>query len=254
MRGNTAILIGLLTSLGFAQGGGNHWDESQPMTAAIQARVLQTLCAGKIDVKLQSCAPRASLNANFPLLTLGLNRLTGPFTAAGAKETIVNWSYLSDPGTETQFGGTGLLDANLKLKFVQPTWLEDCAKFRRSDGRDLLVCDRVGSGQGFEEETVSAVEILPSKTLETELVSLVSNVGACSDPAKEFELNALQKRDLNGDGRPDLRLIVTAKRAPNPNCDVDMKKVAQKSFTLSFFFDGKRLKPDAASARTIAGF
>lgn len=184
--------------------------------------------------------------------------LTGSFTHAGAKEVLAEF-FGCEPHA-ANFGGTLILDqSGSKPKRVQ--WVAGTIGLIRAyavaGGRDLVLSQGGYTGQGESTGWVSTYDFAKPDSAVQTLLTVEDDTGnACtSGVVKVGYVSGLEFPDLNGDGKPDLRVTVKAGKAKVPakfrgHCELDFKPPEVPSYTFDFIFMGRtfRVTPSTAAA------
>jgi hypothetical protein len=185
--------------------------------------------------------------------------LTGAFTRAGSKEVLAEF-FGCEPHVYN-FGGTLILDqAGPTLKRVRwvPGPIGLVRTYRLTSGRDLVLSQGGYTGQGISTGWVSTYDFAKREPEVQTLVSIEDESGnACqAERIKTGYISKLEFPDLNGDGKPDLRVTVRSGVAKVParyrvNCDEDFKPPEPPAYTIDFLFDGKSFHVAPSSAATL---
>ncbi len=235
---------------------------SSPTRALTQAEVkavLSSVCDGKIDASKGTCFPKKSFYSQIErdpksLFRLDQKALRGSFSKAGATQVVASGDFLDADGVVERFTASlsVLLENNKVLRTSQDGGSSTCLVFARQDKRDGLICTTQSFGQGNLETFIDWRDLgVGAKTLD--LLYVVDNTaGGCGNPATTFTIGKLERKDTNNDQFADLMINLEYKTAPNPNCDVDWKKVTGTNFALVFLWDGKTFKPDAKTSKVIS--
>jgi hypothetical protein len=177
-------------------------------------------------------------------------------------ETLAIMDVSGCESHSTNWGGTVLLRwlGLTKWQFVRydsGRRTNDCLKFSGRDGLDRLVCQNGWSGQGLRTQGVTLENFAPGKD-GIDLVRAASNSGQCFDAKYfDFEIRSVLARDVNRDGRKDLRLEVQERHFDAPQdwtCSDDVPWVTSKLHRLEFVFDGLRFVPSKRTAALVAYF
>jgi hypothetical protein len=185
--------------------------------------------------------------------------LSGSFTRPGAKEVLAEF-YGCEPHAYN-FGGTLILDqSGPKLKRVR--WVGGIIGLVRAypstSGRDLVLSEGGYTGQGVSTGWVSTYNFSKSEPAEQTLLSVEDNSGnfCTSEQISIGYISKLEFPDLNGDGTPDLRVVVKSGMAQIPkrfqgHCDEDFKAPDAPSYTIEFLFDGNAFHVTPATAAAL---
>jgi hypothetical protein len=176
-------------------------------------------------------------------------------------ETLAIMDVSGCESHSTNWGGTVLLRwlGLTKWQFVRydsGRRTNDCLKFAGRDGLDRLVCQNGWSGQGLRTQGVTLEDFAGQNSID--LVRAASNSGQCFDAKYfDFEIRSVLARDLNRDGRKDLRLEVLERHFDAPknwNCGDDVPWTSSKLHRLEFVFDGLQFVPSKHTAALVAYF
>jgi hypothetical protein len=176
-------------------------------------------------------------------------------------ETLAIMDVSGCESHSTNWGGTVLLRwlGLTKWQFVRydsGRRTNDCLKFSARDGLDRLVCQNGWSGQGLRTQGVTLENFVGQNSID--LVRAASNSGQCFDAKYfDFEILSVLARDVNRDGRKDLRLEVQERHFDAPKnwtCGDDVPWMTSKLHSLEFVFDGLRFVPSKSTAALVAYF
>ena len=228
------------------------------------AELLAVICAGsRIKTENSSCSPCPEKVGDGNTDAMKLETvLYGHFLNAKETNAIIDVSGCEPHANN--YGGTLVLrwKGLTRWQFVRyeaGARSNDCLKYAarvgRDQGRDLRVCRQYYSQMGFTVETFGLFDDTlepPQQTYSNrDLVTMTSNSGQCSDPKlNEFEVLGVERRNLNRDGRLDLRLRVSERHAQlskGAECNETPVWGAVKTLTLEFLFDGATFKATPAT-------
>jgi hypothetical protein len=185
--------------------------------------------------------------------------LTGSFTRAGAKEVLAEF-FGCEPHADN-FGGTLILDqSGPKLKCIK--WVPGTVGLVRVSpvvgGRDLVLSQGGYTGQGESTGWVSTYDFTKPDATEQTLLTIEDDSGnACmAAEVKIGYISGLEFPDLNGDGKPDLRVHLKAGKVTVPakfrgHCELDFKPPAPATYTIDFVFTGNAFKVTPSTAATL---
>jgi hypothetical protein len=228
------------------------------VTQAEVKAVMNALCESQMDTAKRTCFPKKGFYSQTPRtdksrLMVEVFGIAGAFTKANSTQVVASAWFMDADGSQERFvAGVSLILENGKvLRQVQDGGSTTCQAFAKGNGTDGLVCQSEAMGQGNVETNVYWNDI-GTGAKPQDLLYLVDNTGGCADPTKIVEPGKLERKDMNADKRADLVIAVNYATVPNPNCDVEPKKIAKKTANLVFLWDGKALKPNTATAKLIA--
>lgn len=192
--------------------------------------------------------------------------IPGVFTAAGRTETLVD--LYGCEGHAAANGGTALLRKEKgtwrRISYSSGLRTGACLTLRRTDGTDLLVSQGGDVAQGYVLGIVHAYRFNQRGTLANEgdrLASSMDTLGACPQDgtAVAMDIRSLQARDMNGDGKKDVVMELSAafarvqKKEDDPCLsDEDQKKYLKpKKYQLIYLFDGNSLTPSPETGKAL---
>ena len=236
--------------------------------------ILRTVCPGQIKkVELKSgtdygCGGCPSLtsfagadpsNGKDPDFDLR-QVLEGSFTRPGASEMLAEF-FGCEPHVYN-FGGTILLEKagdNWRRVRYMNGIIGLMRTYPRLDGRDIVLDQAGYTGQGISTGSISIYDfsVKPDPSVH-ELLRVEDTSGnACqSERVTLSYFDKIDYPDLNGDGKPDLRVTVRWGTATVParvraNCGLDFKPPKPPAYTIDFIFDGKSFHVAPGSAATL---
>jgi hypothetical protein len=184
--------------------------------------------------------------------------LKGSFTRSGANELLGEF-FGCEPHA-ANFGGTMILGQDAST-WKRVRWVPGPVGLVRTypgkDGRDLVLSQGGYMGQGEATEWVSTYDFGKADPATQTLLTVEDDTSnACMlDQVSIGSVSGLEFPDLNGDGKPDLRVKVKAGKAKVPakyreHCDENFKVPEAPSYTVDFVFDGKafHVTPSTAAA------
>lgn len=189
--------------------------------------------------------------------------ITGSFTQKGARQALVGMCQAAGKICSGEIvllerAGSGWRAVGAYTNAPFDFYLGACYKFSGSDGRDRLVCRSEGylDTQGLEYLFNLTAAEFSSKLTTTRLLSY-GIASTCSDKTQRVvQASTWARKDLNGDRRPDLELILSespkAKVVCNPTTSLAKYEPGQTTAVrLAFIFDGKTFKPTAQTTAKI---
>jgi hypothetical protein len=247
------LLVVLALVFGFSlSSAGPDDSRSRIPNAKEVAELLPVICTGsRIKNENSSCSPCPKKMGDGNTDAMKLETvLYGHFL--GAQETNAILDVSGCEAHANNYGGTLILRwyglRNWKFVRYEPgARSNDCLKYAARGGRDLRVCRQYYTQMGFTIETFGlfddTLEPPQQSFANLDLVTITSNSGQCMNPnLNEFEFTSVERRDLNRDGRPDLRLRVSEKHAQwskGAACNETPVWGLVKTLTLEFLFDGR---------------
>lgn len=201
-------------------------------------------------------APTQSKEPDFELRKV----LKGSFTRPGTKELLAEF-FGCEPHA-SNFGGTLLLDeSGPKIKRVRylPGIVGIVRTYRLASGKDIVISQGGYTGQGESTGWVSTYDFSSKPDPAEHMLIRVddNSLNYCErDRVKIDYLSKLEFQDLNGDGRPDLRVAVTYGNVKVParfqgHCDMEWEGPTLPQYTIDFLFDGTTFHVTPATAATL---
>jgi hypothetical protein len=250
------VLVVFTAAIGLTAGAAAPANDAREPTARQAQELLSAVCKNQIGIgnggafckpcpKFVSAASGAGLDESFVLNTV----LFGKFF--NSRQTHALLDFRGCEAHANNFGGTVILRweglTNWSFVRYEPgNRTDDCLKYRARDGYDLLVCRGYYAHMGFEIEGFGVLNYA-RKAGDANLVTLTSNGGQCMNPKfNRFEVQGVERRDLNRDGRPDLRVVVGESHYTAPKsfrCGDPVVWGPVERLTLDFVFDGLNFKP-----------
>jgi hypothetical protein len=255
-------LVVLTVAIGLTAGAAAPANDAREPTAKQAQELLSAVCKNQTGLGTDGsyCKPcpkftsfADGLNEVFVLNTV----LFGKFF--NARQTQALLDFRGCEAHATNFGGTVILrwEGLTNWSFVRyeaGNRTSDCLKYRASDGHDLLVCRGYYANMGFEIQGFGVLNYA-RKAGDVNLVTLTSNGGQCMDPKfNRFEVQGVERRDLNRDGRSDLRVVVGESHYTAPKtfrCGDPVVWGPVRRLTLDFVFDGLNFKPTPSTAPLV---
>ena len=255
-----SVLIGLMMFGVLSASAASPTSDSKEPTAKQAQELLNAVCKNQTGIGNDGayCKPcpkftslADSLNEEFVLNTVVFGKFFN------ARQTHALLDFRGCEAHVTNFGGTVILRweglTNWSFVRYEPgNRTNQCLKYRARDGHDLLVCRGYYGNMGYEIEGFGVQDYARNPVPADNLLNLTSNGGQCMDPKyHRFEVQGVERRDLNRDGRPDLRVVVGESHYTAPKtftCGDPIPWGPVKRLTLEFVFDGLNLKPTPATA------
>ncbi|HEV2351235.1 MAG TPA: hypothetical protein VG028_15465 [Terriglobia bacterium] len=263
-----ALLLSLLATTPARAAESHLPDEAEAMA------ILQTVCAGQIRKEVlkkgvgYGCggcpsftgfAGQSPSQGNEPDFELR-KVLEGSFTKPGANEVLAEF-FGCEPHA-ANFGGMLLL-ARAGAKWRRVRYAEGVVgmvrSFARTDGLDIVLDQGGYTGQGTTTGWISTCDFsVKPDPAEHTLLQVEDTLGnACqSDRVSISYFERLDFPDLNGDGKPDLRVTVRWGQATVParlrnKCDEEFKPTQPPAYTVDFLFNGMTFRVAPGSAATL---
>lgn len=186
--------------------------------------------------------------------------LEGSFTRPGASEILAEF-FGCEPHA-ANFGGTVLLE-KVAGKWRRVRYAEGVVglvrTYARRDGRDIVLDESGYTGQGTSTGLISTYDffVKPDPAEKTLLRVEDTSGNACQlDRVSLAYFEKLEFPDLNGDGKPDLRVTVRWGQAAVParkrgKCEEDFKPPEPPAYTIDFLFEGNGFRVAPGSAATL---
>ena len=186
--------------------------------------------------------------------------LKGSFTRPGASEVLAEFSGCEPHASN--FGGTLLLEkSGQKWRRVRYAGglVGLVRTYAQADGHDIVLDQGGYTGQGTSTGWISVYDFSskPDPSEHTLLRLEDTSGNACQlDRVALAYIEKLEFPDLDGDGKPDLRVTVRWGQAKVPvrfrgKCEEDFKPPSPPAYTIDFVFDGKSLRVVPGSAATL---
>ena len=186
--------------------------------------------------------------------------LEGSFTRPGATEMLAEF-FGCEPHV-SNFGGTVLFEVTgqkwRRVRYAAGV-IGLMRTYARLDGRDLVLVQAGYTGQGQATNWIAAYDFsLKPDPGEHTLLTLEDNSGnACeAERVAIGYFDKIEYPDLNGDGKPDLRVALHWGHASVPakfrgHCDRAFKPPPAPVYTIDFLFDGKSFRVAPGSAALL---
>lgn len=260
--------FGVLACAAFAQA--QQLGDSQPVGKEGPA-IAKAICAVKgILVAGQTCTVAADQLGTSLLFGEGQRQreyvlehfISGSFTQKGARQGLVGMCQASGNICSGEIvllerAGSGWRAVRAYTNAPFDFYLGACFRFQGSDGRDRLVCRSDGylDSQGLQYLFNLTAAEFSSKLTTTRLLSY-GTASTCSDkPQRVVQFSTWARKDLNGDRRADLELILNespqAKVVCNPATPAQYETGQTTSVRLAFIFDGQTFKPTVQTAAKL---
>lgn len=260
--------FGILACAAFAQA--QQLGDSQPVGKEGPA-IAKAICAVKgILVAGQTCTVAADRLGTSLLFGEGQRQreyvlehfISGSFTQKGARQALVGMCQASGNICSGEIvllerAGSGWRAVRAYTNPPFDFYLGACFRFQGSDGRDRLVCRSDGylDSQGLQYLFNLTAAEFSSKLTTTRLLSY-GTASTCSDkPQRVVQFSTWARKDLNGDRRADLELILNespqAKVVCNPATPAQYETGQTTSVRLAFIFDGQTFKPTVQTAAKL---
>lgn len=191
----------------------------------------------------------------------------GSFLRAGVKQAVVSFSQCkdNDPGAtwDSAFPGSAMLveeagDRWKTLDFRDGVNIHECLQDRRSDGRDVLLCQsNLWAGSAGHKSYFFALDFgRPERPMDT-LAQIFGDTLSCFalEPAftlpsgfVSFEIEKASLSDVDKNGTPDLVVDVSrARAAPSPALDAKVRASCMANAQA----DGRSLLPPPRKTRLV---
>jgi hypothetical protein len=201
----------------------------------------------------------------------------GDFAAKLKLETVLYGRFLNAKETNAlidtsmceaynnNFGGTVILRwTGAKtwefVRYEAGIRSNDCLKYNTKAGHDLRVCLSSKQNVDFQSQRFETFDntrpiALNAASNAEALVKFGSNLEDCENPkVDDFQVIRSERKNLNRDGRPDLRLQISerhAQRSKIGECEEKLQWGKTKTLTLEFLFDGAKFDATPATKPVV---
>jgi hypothetical protein len=245
------------------------WFLNQPPDAT-PAGLMAAACEGKANGATCDSCGEGTTGGSWTLRSVRLGHFRSPqsedaiVTASGCQLRAANSSFTmllsrTDNGWE-------------RLSDMLGAEVDHCRKWKRRDGRSLLVCESETGSTDFLEHAVFALWADGEDIAYGNILTTGDTTRACT--AAEIQraaITRLEVRDLNGDGQPDLAITAVYGKMPMTEAlaarcsaawDAYVQKLkapaspqpAARAYRLDFIFDGKTFQPTPGSRAALKLF
>jgi hypothetical protein len=180
-----------------------------------------------------------ALHQSFALRTV----IYGSFTAPGVEEAVASFEGC-EPHAE-EFGGTILLrklhGSWAMVDYTPALITSACQTYHLRTGRELLLCEGEDHHMAGAYQWISVCDFSREPSSRCQSVFDVLDTRVACDPSAVWgSIDKVELRDLNGDGMPDLILVIGVGQGafPNPggSCNADTSHAPVERQKLDFFF------------------
>ena len=250
------LLVPLVLSAAFGFGQAVGWQSPSPSPPEATA-LLRAICPTSIEpdhstsTSLPVCKPcpeyttvgrlqpQMALHQSFALRTV----IHGSFTAPGVEEAVASFEGC-EPHAE-EFGGTFLLSklhgSWAMVDYTPALITSACQTYHLGTGRDLLLCDGEDHHMAGASQRISLCDFSREASSRCQnAFGVLDTRVACGPSAVWGSIDKVELRDLNGDGMPDLILVIGVGQGaflnPGGSCNADTSHAPVERQKLDFFF------------------